>query len=264
MRRRLPTITVLLSFYDEPPSRLFDVCVAASTVGTGTIVALDGAYRSLPGGKPRSPSSNHDAINTACRAAGMKLELEIPDEVWAGDELEKRTRLFELGEQHTTENDWYFVLDADTLVTHPIDLQSALAGLKSFDAAEVAVRDGRAKGDRSLRMLFRAARGLEVVGNHYTYVTGDGRYLWGPPTKPVVPAADLSVLEVWHLNPMPGDRNDRQQQYYDHREQNGLEDATCDWCSKKATRLVVLEDGEVKAACRSCAHREAVESQVYS
>lgn len=210
-----PRIVGLLSFYDEQPSWL-SAAITSHANAVDHIVAVDGAYGLYPGGKARSSLEEHEAIASTCYAAGLGLTLHTPDTVWYGNEVEKRSFMFSLAE--TVGADWYFVIDADHLLTDlPFDLRDRLAAT-DLNAAQVRAWERRNYDtekankiaaefawDRShefaVRLLFRALPGLHCEGNHYTYVTGDGRKLWGNTTyegHDVEDCLDLTDLRVEH------------------------------------------------------------------
>jgi hypothetical protein len=67
-------------------------------------------------------------------------------------------------------------------------------------------------------MFFRALPGLHVETNHFTYRTGDGRYLRGGTLVDVEPAALLLGAKVEHRNRQrPKWRTGAQQGYYSRR-----------------------------------------------
>lgn len=110
-------IVGLLSWYEEDPAWLAEMIASLPAAGISHLIALDGAYALFPGASPTSDPSNVHAIQAACTAAGITYSIHQPVEVWEGNEVEKRSALFELAEQSTTEDDWYFVMDADETIT---------------------------------------------------------------------------------------------------------------------------------------------------
>jgi hypothetical protein len=110
----------LISWYDEAPSWL-SACVASlAKVGCDHIVALDGAYAFYPEGKPRSGPEQAEAIYRTAEGAGMGCTIHAPSEVWLGNEVEKRSKLFEIAEVISEPHvDWWFVMDADQVVVDP-------------------------------------------------------------------------------------------------------------------------------------------------
>lgn len=166
----------LLSFFDEPEHFLHRTISTLPIAGVTHLVALDGRYARYPAAYDTSPSEQHEAIEQSCATAGISLHLHVHG-VWDGDEIEKRTALFAIGETITSPQDWYYVVDGDEEIIHaPDDLHAQLQH-SVFDVAQVYL--DQANPDPGFPKFFRAARGLHCHGNHYTYRTGDGRYLWG-------------------------------------------------------------------------------------
>lgn len=214
-----------LAWYDESPSWL-----AAAVTGAAKLcdhmVAADGAYALYPGGRSKSDPEQSHAIIEAAYAAGVGLTIHQPDEVWMGNQVEKRTVMFNLACQVAGPRDWVFVFDADDLVTHvPHDARTLLEGT-DMDAATYTLwwtedieRDPeKAAGARIFpypnyssnryhRGLFRALPGLRVEGAHYHYVAErDGRtvHLRGHAdahSDVLEPALDLTGMRVQHRHP---------------------------------------------------------------
>lgn len=182
----------LLSWYNERPSWLA-ATVASAAPHIDHIVAVDGAYMLYPGGKPHSSTEQAEAVRQTARACGIGCTIHEPQTVWTQNEVQKRSAMFRLGEAVASPNeDWYFVLDGDEIVTDCYcDLRQTLTDT-DLDAGTVTFwddRDHQAPDERPfvtgftseqpIRVLFRAIPGLKVEGKHYCYVTPDGRYLWG-------------------------------------------------------------------------------------
>ena len=169
----------ILSWYDEKLSDLVACITSMARAGIDHLVAVDGAYALYPNGSASSHISQHDSIIGACRGLGIGCTLHIPQEVFFGNEIEKRTLCFQLAEQITTEDDWYFIMDADQTVTEAAGLRERL---EATDLDVAVVRFYEAGNDPisgfPVRDLFRAIRGLHLWGSHCTYRTGDGRFLW--------------------------------------------------------------------------------------
>lgn len=243
-------LVALLAWYDEDPRMLADMVESLVLVDVDHLVALDGAYGLLPGGRPVSPPAQWLAIKEAAARVGIDVTIEAPRRRWLGNEVEKRTHLFELGERICDRSDWYLVIDADTVVAEvPLDLKAALARTDRDAAyitleehagdAEIHARDTR----QPFRALFRAGLGLAVVGNHFTYVTADGRRLWGNETagEAIEPALDLTAVTLAHRTAQRDtERHARQYAYYRRRDQLGVELGSCARCTKRAARRVAI------------------------
>ena len=238
-----------LSWYDESPAWL------AAAIGSASgfcdhIVAVDGAYFMFPKGRPYSGSEQTDAITEICAALGLGLTLHIPPTVWYGNEVEKRGAMFALAEAGTDASDWYYVIDADEVVREwPKDLRDRLERT-NMDAGEVRMMErtdvqATPETSRAARMFhwqtdsttpfrkfFRAARGLRPVGNHYTYIAGDGRALWNVvDANDRVPALMIDDFQIEHRTLMrPQARRAQSREYYDRREAARAETHPCAIC----------------------------------
>lgn len=241
----------LLSWYEESPQWLAEMIASLPKAGISHLIALDGAYGLFPGGTPTSDLTNVQAIQASCEAHGLTYSIHQPEEVWEGNEVEKRSALFELAEQVTTEDDWLFVMDADEVITDvPADFTARLAetsldvGMVTFE--EPPREDGPAASYRwqrkrryPIRVIFRAIRGIRVVQNHWTYVTPDGRRLWGQNKRTLEPALDCTDLEIYHRSDHRHEaRRADQYAYYRTRDEQQAELGACARCSGKATKSV--------------------------
>ena len=227
-------LVALLSWFEEDPGWLHN-CVQSLAGKVDHLVALDGGYGLFPGARPHSDDKQHRALVRATRKAGMGLTLEFPPNVWAS-EMEKRTRLFRLGELLTGPDDWYFVMDADQTVTEwPDELRSMLA-LTEHDVALtrfVEPHPAAATKEFPIRNLFRAVRGLYVAGNHFTYMSPDGRKLWGPgrQEEPLDLTGHVHIEHRTHFRRK--ERKEAARSYYKDRDLKGVEIAPCDRCGAK-------------------------------
>lgn len=238
-------LVALLSFYDERPEDLERLVNSLPLAGVSTLVALDGAYRLYEGGKPASPADQRLALAAACNRNGIHLDLHIPETVWQGNETEKRTRLFRLAEQHTSPDDWFLVVDGDESIKQvPEDLHRHLeqtplhVGEVLFHEHLTPITVKRFP----IPILFRAIRGIHVVGNHYTYRTPDGRNLWGSAThlrlEPRLLLHDV-VVDHW-THHRAESRREASKAYYWKREVEKAELGRCAHypeCVRRATRV---------------------------
>lgn len=103
-----------VSWWDESPTWLSNTITSMSRF-CDHIVALDGHYELYPDDRTQSPIQQMYAIIDAARAAGVGVTVEDQNRVWR-DEMQKRTRLFELAQTVADLDDWIFVLDADERV----------------------------------------------------------------------------------------------------------------------------------------------------
>lgn len=231
-------IVALLSFYNERTEDLERLIHSLKHAGVTRLVALDGAYALYPNPQPASSPAEHNTLRQAARAAGIQLHLRIPPTPWIGNEVEKRTAMFELAEKVTTPQDWYLVIDGDEHIIEPCDLSDLEH--TTFDVAEITYTETKTNGQtytvHSPR-LFRAIRGLHCFRNHYTYRTPDGRLLWGNVTSD--PLEPRHVAHQLHMRHEPRDWVRRRQamDYYTRRDQRGIEAGHCQLCDDaKATQ----------------------------
>jgi hypothetical protein len=197
--------------------------------GVTHIVALDGAYSIYPEGVPASDPDQHMAIMLTCRNLGMGCTIHVPETVWHGNEMEKRSFLFYLGLANADDGDWFFVMDADqTVIKIPDDFHERLAKTE-LEVATVTFADEGALYTR--RILFRA-QPILVVGNHFTYMTMDDRRLWGPSNEPMIESVNLVDMVIrhepnrWRTEKRLSTKAD----YYALRDESGAELALCKKC----------------------------------
>jgi hypothetical protein len=241
-------IVALLSWYEEDPAWLAEMVATLPAAGVTHLVALDGAYALYPGASPASDPAQKLALNTAAQQAGIEADIYTPDGVFKGNEVEKRSALFELAESVTGPDDWYFVMDADELISEvPTDFHDRLASTDR-DVAEVTFVEQRdperpppslwqRKDAYPIRVLFRAIRGLRVKTNHWTYVTPDGRKLWGQNKRTLEATLDCTDLRILHRSDLrQQDRRTDQYAYYAIRDDRRAEIGRCARCTAKATK----------------------------
>ena len=278
----------LLSFYDENPAWLAAAIASLSKIGIDHVVALDGAYQLFPGGKASSAPEQHEAIVQTCAGLGCGLTLHVPSRVWAGNEVEKRSKMFEIAESFAEpDHDWYVVIDADETVKYaPSDLRNRLLH-SEHDAASVLFwnrEQPRTEQERQFHwepiskveipILFRAVPELRVIGTHFTYKAGDGRILWGlgddKSSGLVEDFHDLTdCFVIDHRSAFRGKvRADAQKRYYQLREASKIEQPDCCRCDREPDVLVHTnfsrgKDGELLGqsvhACQE--HADEIEAE---
>jgi hypothetical protein len=238
----------LLSFYDEPVADLAACITSLHEAGVDHLIAVDGAYALYPDGKPASDPNQHAAIHLACRHLGLGCTLHVPQRVWQGNEVAKRTFLFQLAWTIADPGDWFWVMDADQAVTRtPDDLKDRLARTK-HEVAEVEFLDVVALRANqpdwparfTVRNLFRA-QPIRLVNNHITYMTDDGRTLWGYDGQGALePHLDLTdAVEVEHRpDRRPLERQQAKLTYYATRDRELVERGECSLCDARSTQLV--------------------------
>jgi hypothetical protein len=185
-----------LSWYDEQPAQLAELVASMARAGVDHVVAVDGAYALFPCARGGSPSEQADAITHTARGAGLGVTVHVPAGPWAGNEVAKRSWLFELAHLLAEPGeDWLWVLDADEVIDTADGLREQLERCET-DVAEVLLVDET--GVSALRMLFRAQQGgIRVTGTHSTYIDRRGRRLWAP-TGSMAEAEQLFDVRVRH------------------------------------------------------------------
>lgn len=234
-------LTALLSWYQEDPAWL-DRCIRAlAAADVSRIVAIDGAYQLYPRARNRSGIAQHEAITRAAYAINASLTIHVPPAPWTGNEIHKRSFMFALADHISQPGDWHLVIDADEVITHaPSDLHDRLA-TTTFDVAQVTFSEPTATGRRRtypIPIIFRAGLGIRCQTNHYTYITSDGRKLWGNATTDrLAPRLDLAdTFIVDHLTEFRHqDRRNDAKTYYHDRAAIGAEQGDCAFCDQKAT-----------------------------
>ncbi len=237
-------VIAALSWYDESPSWLA-ACVASVAPHVDHVVAVDGAYAHYPDARARSDRTQAETIMATCDALGVGCTLHRPSSYWHGGEVEKRTRLFRLCHAHREGfDDWYWVIDADCIVTQcPSDLRERLADTWA-NSVEVALFERRdwlgdhhevahtmslpTSSQQKMRMLFRALDDMQVIGTHYTYggfdENGEWHYTWGshaigPDEADVFSDVIVEHRSIWRDKY----RRENAQAYYQTRDELGIE-----------------------------------------
>lgn len=240
-------IWALLSWYDENPHHLREMVESVSPLVDG-IVAVDGAYGLYPGGSNNSLPDEYDAIAGACDNSGLDYVFHTPPDVWAGGEVEKRAKMFEVAlTAATSREDWFLIMDGDMLLDdNSVDVEAVRHTLATteHDVAEVIFAE-LAYGSSThvvhsdgFRSLYRALPGLTVEKAHWIYTVPDEtreagrRFLWHPVGRFLAePAADLRqhvrLLHRPHVR--RSDRVRDRQAYYEAREHAGAEGIPAEW-----------------------------------
>lgn len=214
-------VVALMAFYQEEDAML-EAAVGSLQGLADHLVAVDGAYALYPGGT--AVSGGHDVIRRTAEEAGIGLTLHVPGTTWGGGEIEKRDTMFRLGEEHTTEADWFYIQDADFVVTTNRDARAALEETEEL-AADVCLinSDGNFHPHR---LFFKALRNIRVRNAHYQWqVEPDGPVMWDFHRKPV-PSLDLtqSVIVDHNDDQRPENRTADRWIYYTWAAQQGLDD----------------------------------------
>lgn len=122
-----------LIWYDESPTFL-----AAAVSGIARVcdfvVAVDGAYALYPGARPRSHPDQAETILLTCESMGVGCVIHRPQEVFWGNEVEKRNTALQLAKPFLTDGeDWIVVFDADYHVMNPTNPDLVRATLETTD-----------------------------------------------------------------------------------------------------------------------------------
>lgn len=233
-----------LSWYDESPSWLA-ACVASIAPHIDHLVAVDGAYAHYPDARARSERLQAETIMATCESLGVGCTMHRPSTYWLGGEVEKRTAMFQLCQAHRTGfDDWYWVIDADCIVTAcPVDLRERLATTDA-NCVEVMLWERRdwleeapevaqtmhlpTTVEQKMRMLFRAMKDMQVVGTHYTYggfdANDEWHYLWGSRVLQPDEPETFHEVKVEHRSIYRDKyRRENAKAYYSVRDELGLE-----------------------------------------
>lgn len=237
----------LLSWFDESPTFLAS-CVASIAPHIDHLIAVDGAYANFPGSRAHSDRLQAETIQAICDGAGIACTIHRPAEPWRGNEVEKRDRMFKIAGAYSEPFvDWYWIIDADSIVTAtPKDLRAQLEALEEWsvdvmlweqhdyvgDVPEVSrTLMLPTIGEQSLTCLFRVLRDFQVVGTHYCYggFRPDGEFVWawaphimGAQDRRLIPEIRVEHRSIYRDKYRRG----LAQTYYKIRDELGLERVT--------------------------------------
>lgn len=240
----MPKVIGLLSWYDESPSWLAS-CVASIAPHIDQLVAVDGAYAQYPDARATSERTQAETIQATAEGAGIGCTIYRPATYWHGGEVEKRTAMFRLAQAHRTGfEDWYWVIDADCVVTKvPSDFRNRLFDTTA-NAIEVTLFERRdylgdhpevaqsmhlpTCGAHRHPMIWRALRDMQVVNAHYVYggwdEDGKWHYVWGPPMLQPDPRETMEDIHVEHRSIWrDAYRRDTAKRYYEIRDELQIE-----------------------------------------
>ena len=215
------SVTGLLAWYDESPLWLAASVTAAAKL-CDHVVAVDGAYALYPRGRAQSDPEQAEAILHSAYGAGIGCTIHRPRDVWMGNQIEKRSTMFRLGAE--TGADWFYVFDADDLVTQvPADAKARLEQAEEdvavftlwwtedyhrhpeLERAAQNTHLPHEASNRYFRGIFRAVANLRVEGSHYHYLgERDGKtvHLRGHEDfHSLAPFLNLTDLRVQHRHP---------------------------------------------------------------
>lgn len=240
-------LIALLAWFDEPVDELLACIGALAAAGVDHVVAVDGRYALYEADHDVSSANEYAAILLACKRLGLRCTIHEPSGPWEGGETQKRTALFALAHAVSQPGDWFWVQDADQVVTEcPEDLKERLAA-SEHDAAEVTMLDTVAQRAKQkdwperfvYRPLFRA-QSITVGPSHCMYEAADGSLLWGyDGDKRMQGALDLSdaVLVEHRPDRRPHERQHQKLTYYARRDAERVERGRCELCHSASTSL---------------------------
>lgn len=237
----------LLSFFDESASWLSTV-VAGMGQFCDAVVAVDGGYALFPGARPRSLPEQVDAIRLAAEAVDMELVLHQPNDIFWGNEIEKRNLTLKLaGAIATPDEDWVVVMDADM---HPMKVNNEsirwdLENTK-LNVATMTVLEGKDMlQDETLRavaqtvaldhewttrcpLVYRYHPSLKYGPTHWAVSRKVGRrigWLWGPTPLGLETALNLDASLVCYHRSQDRTllRKQAAENYYETRDRRGIE-----------------------------------------
>lgn len=207
----------LLSWYEEPASWLAETVASAAKL-CDHLIAVDGPYAEFPFAltKPASGTEQADVITHTAAGAGMGCTVHASRQPWQGNEVEKRSFMFDLAMTITTTDDWLLVIDADEVLSQVPDDTREVLGKTEADVGELQIWE-RGDQDKAFtqRRLFRALRGIRYQDCHYV-VTAPGKLLSGDPrVHRLVSTVDLSGVHLDHRSSKRGAvRTGLKNQYY--------------------------------------------------
>lgn len=206
-------VVAILSAYDESASWLATVCAGAGRF-CDALIYCDGGYMLFPGARPRSLPEQAEAVVQACEAADLECLVHRPNDIWRGNEVEKRNKTLDLA--RAIDADWVVVIDADMHLAK-LNAPSVRTDLESTDldvatmtilegkdflaidgvARDAAVVDISHEWTSRMRLIYRVSPGLHYGPLHWQVENEDGR-LWGPAVE-LLPAIDMGAnLVLYH------------------------------------------------------------------
>lgn len=228
-------IIALLSWYAEPVAWLAELVASMGRAGVDHVVALDGAYWLYPRGQARSEGDQADTIRRTAAGCGMGATVCVPQTPWMGNEVEKRDRLFHLGQAVAEVGDWLWVCDGDEVIEQAPSLHGRLRAAGEVEDYRVARAVLRVQMDPQgpeeffpIPKLFRVVDPYEpirVIERHDRYVGPDGAQLWvDDGGGPVVPWLDLEDVVILHrVHQRPAHRVLQRAAYYAARDEQAAE-----------------------------------------
>lgn len=225
-------LVAMMSFFDEDPILIKRSVRGLARLGVTRIVAADGAYDLFPGGRPSSSQEQIDVLRQACLERRVMLDLYQPDEVWAGNEVEKRQFMLDRATECAYEDDWLVIWDCDYRFIDgmpPSWIEDELSATDR-DVATISFTENKNALMNSdfypMAMFMRAQQGIAMDGNHHTYLLPDGRRSQVlrrsvENEAEVLHLPEIKVLHDVHQRPIA--RRALQAAYYEQRDSQAIE-----------------------------------------
>lgn len=221
------------------------------------VVAVDGAYALFPSAKTRSHPEQAEAIIRACETENVPVTIHRPNQLFVGNEVEKRNLSLRLAGVFAEPGDWVLVWDSDfhlvmcepKLVRHQLENTDLLAATYTIlDGTDLMADEHRRHWSQvrpadwewtvRTRCVYRWAADLAYTSSHFVMAgTYDGelRYVYGPDLvggrddtavrEVQCPAEHLGrALVVYHRrDERPLRRREDAEEYYRRRDAAGIE-----------------------------------------
>lgn len=222
-------LIALLNWFDERTDWLTELVASMARAGVDHVVAVDGAYGLYPQARGSSGSDQARAVIASALGAGIGVTVHVPQEAWAGNEVEKRSFLFAAAHLVAEPGkDWLWVCDGDEVITNAAGLRGTLERAAAV-VGEVILweRAGdHEAGHSPARRLFLAhSGGIRVEHRHCRYVNGDGAVLWDA----AIPVDQVEAEPYWDVRvehraaTRDAYRNMKRNEYCERRELLGAE-----------------------------------------
>jgi hypothetical protein len=238
-------IVGVLSWYDESPGWLATAVTGFARV-CDEIVAVDGSYALLPGARPCSIPDQAEAILGAAEAAGVACTLHRPNDLFYGNEVQKRNLTVRLAGAGCAIGDWLMVFDADCHMfkCNPSRVRGELEKTECLIASYTVLDYDDYLSDQDLADLVKkddfqtewTIRTRDIYRYHPTLMYGpqhwmvsreiDGERKWLRHSSPdVLDCHDLDAsLVCYHRSKdRAWIRREAQRQYYATRDLHGVE-----------------------------------------
>lgn len=202
-----------IAWFDESPRWLAETVASCAKIADH-VVAVDGAFFHYPEGRPSSGGDQAEIVHSVAVANGMGCTVMTPQQVWMGNEVEKRTAYARLVNALATPGeDWMLVLDADEVITYVSGLARQDLEEATSHAATVAfwTTDEMRSWYGTVRRLYRVLPNMVYGPSHFTLAGDlDGRRVflngrgaeWGEQLEPEFDmTSQIKVEHKAHMRP---------------------------------------------------------------